>query len=107
LVVATGCAPAPPLRATWEYIELTTDEDGNVREVGDKHTLRSGGNEAFSIQGKTLDVVSVNSTMAKFQLSGSDPGVKPEVELKPGNSQDLWSSSVGVRLRVEKIAPID
>lgn len=105
-VVVAGCAPTPPVRATWEYVELTKNESGQVQEIGDRHTLRSGGDEMYKVNGRALEVVTVNSSKAKFRLRGGESAVNEEAELQPGNSHDLWSGTVGVRLRVEKIGPI-
>ena len=106
LTLLAGCSPSGPLRATWDYTELTKDENGNIREIGDKHILRSGGDEMYEIKGKTLEVVTVTSAKAKFRLSDGESADKKEEELQPGNTQDLWLDSFGVRLRVEKIGPI-
>ena len=102
-----GCSPdAGPLRATWDYVELAKDESGLIKEVGAKHVLRSGGDEMYEIKGHKLEVITVTAAKAKFRLSGSDPAVKKETELQPGQSEDLWLDTFGVRLRVEKIGPI-
>ena len=107
LTLLAGCSgDSGPLRAAWEYVELTKDDAGHVKEVGDKHILRSGGDEMYEIKGKTLEVVTVNSVKAKFRLSGGDAAEKKEIEIQPGNGQDLWLGAFGVRLRVEKIGPI-
>ena len=107
LTLLAGCSPdSRPLRATWEYTELKRDKNGHVKEIGDKHTLRSGGDEMYEIQGKRLEVVTVTSAKAKFRLSDGDSADKKEVELQPGSTQELWLGAFGVRLRVEKIGPI-
>lgn len=108
LPVLAGCSRhAGPVRATWDYIELSRDENGRIKEIGDRHVFRSGGDEMYQIKGNTLDVITVTSAKAKFRLSGSDSAFKPEdVELEPGGRQDLWLGTFGVRLRVEKIGPI-
>ena len=85
---------------------LAKDDAGNVTEVGDKHSLKSGGDEMFEIGGKVLDVVTVDSAKARFRLNDKDTGVKKEVELQAGRSEDLWIDSFGLRLKVEKIAPL-
>lgn len=108
LSLLAGCSLGTgPIRATWEYVELTKDDGGHVKEVGDKHAFRSGGDEMYEIKGKSLEVVTVTSAKAKFRLSGSDSTERKEVELQPGNSQDLWLDRFGVRLRLQKIGPID
>jgi hypothetical protein len=107
LTFSAGCShDSSPVRATWNYVELTKDDDGEVKEVGDKHTLRSGGDEMVEFQGKRLEVVTVTSAKAKFRFSGGDSSDPQEAELQPGDRRDLWLGSSGVRLRVEKIDPL-
>lgn len=109
LIVAifAGCSSdTGPLRATWNYVELTKDDNGEIKEVGDKHTLRSGGDEMVEIQGMRLEVVSVTSAHAKSRLTSGETRGGLEVELQPGASLDHWFGSFGVRLRVEKIGPL-
>lgn len=107
LTLVSGCFSATgPVRATWEYVELTKDKNGHVQEIGSKHVLRSGGDESYPLKGSTLDVVTVTSAKAKFRLTSSDSPEKKEADLQPGDSQDLWLESFGVRLRLEKIGPI-
>lgn len=108
LLLLAGCSgDSGPARATWEYVELVKDEKGEVKEVGDKHRLKSGGDEMYEIKskGKTVDVVTVTSAKAKFRLHG-ETAEKVEVELQAGQSKDLWLDGFGVRLRVETIGPI-
>ena len=46
LPVLAGCSrDAGPVRATWDYIELSRDENGRIKEIGDRHVFRSGGDE--------------------------------------------------------------
>ncbi|MBS0204324.1 MAG: hypothetical protein JSS49_15580 [Planctomycetes bacterium] len=107
LSLTIGCSSdAGPVRATWEYTELAKDDNGHVKEIGDMHTFRSGGDEMYQIQGKTLEVVTVTSATAKFRLSSGDSADKKEAAIQPGNSQDLWLATFGVRVRVAKIGPI-
>jgi len=106
LMLLAGCSDSAPVKATWEYVQLTKESNGDVKEVGGKHTLRSGGDEMFEIHGKKLDVLTVTSTKAKFRLRTDDFKETKEAELPPGSSQDLWLDDFGVRVRVEKIGPI-
>lgn len=107
LTFSAGCLhDTGPIRATWDYVELTKGENGEVKEVGDKHTLRSGGDEMVEFQGYRLEVVTVTSAKAKFRFSSIDSSDKPETELQPGQSQDLWLGPSGVRLRVDQIGPL-
>jgi len=107
LTLLAGCASnSGPLRATWDYTELTKDNAGKITETGPKRSFRSGGDEMYEIKGKTLEVVTVTSAKAMFRLSSSDTAEKKEVEIQPDNSHDLWMNEFVVRLRVEKIGPI-
>lgn len=91
LVFCAGCShDSKPVKVTWGYVELTKTDNGEAREAGGKHTLRSGGDEMVEIQGKRLEVVAVTPAKAKFRFSGDDPGDKQEAELQPGKSTDLW-----------------
>jgi hypothetical protein len=99
-----GCwLDSGPLRATWSYVELTKSDNGEVKETGDKHTLRSGGDEMYEIRENRLEVVTVTSAKAKFRLSSRDVEDRREVELKPGGAQEVWLGRFGVRLHVETI----
>jgi len=100
-----GCSTdSGPVRATWSYVELTK-EQGGIKETGDKHSLRSGGDEMYEIHGKRLEVVTVTSKKARFRLS-VDSADKKEAELQSGSSEDLWLGTFGVRIHVEKIGPL-
>jgi hypothetical protein len=107
LFAVVGCN-SPPVRATWGYTELVKGENGQINEVGKKHTLNSGGDEMYEIPGKglTLDVVSVTSKNVKFRLSNKDSVETKIMELQPGGSQDIWLGDAGVRVRVDTIGPI-
>lgn len=110
LVLATlvaGCSSdSGPLRAKWNYAELTKDDSGEVKESGDKHSFQSGGDEMYPIRENRLEVVTVTSTKATFRSRGHNPAESQEAELHAGECKDLWLGPFGIRLRLEAIGPI-
>jgi hypothetical protein len=110
-LAVAGCSrqrpQAPRFQLKFVCLELLKDDQGTVKETGNRGASDAfpAGGQRVSINNTTVEVTHVDAAKATFRVA--NPPESREVQVAPGEPQDVWlgGSSSGIRVTVELIRP--